>query len=199
MNVCEETFRIYHVCISQKVKRVMMWNLRHITFMWRRRYRQIFKSALTCCCSETFRRIHIKALVIELVFQQSYKLWPAYLPKRALLKQFLLKYARFFRMTILLNTYERLLLVSLENWKTKVHKCSNETNFTTQKFLYSDIISHCSDIRLYITILEILFRSWSVSRCTNHKKFPWCFDTSKFCWFLFGSSIERSYVNVTSK
>ena len=36
----------YHVGISQKVKSVLMWNLQDIFFIWRRRYWQIFKSAL---------------------------------------------------------------------------------------------------------------------------------------------------------
>ena len=37
---------ISHVRISQKVKGVLMWNLQHIIFISRRRYWQIFKSAL---------------------------------------------------------------------------------------------------------------------------------------------------------
>ena len=41
LNVCKKTFHI-----SQKVKSVLMWNLQHIIDIWRRRYRQIFKSAL---------------------------------------------------------------------------------------------------------------------------------------------------------
>ena len=35
-----------HVRTTQKVKRVLMWNRQHIIFIWRRRYWQIFKSAL---------------------------------------------------------------------------------------------------------------------------------------------------------
>ena len=46
LNVCKQTFHISHVRISQKVKGVLMWNLQHIIFIWRRRYCQIFKSAL---------------------------------------------------------------------------------------------------------------------------------------------------------
>ena len=46
LNVCKETFHISHVRISQKVKGVLMWNLRHIIFIWRQRYWQIFKCAL---------------------------------------------------------------------------------------------------------------------------------------------------------
>ena len=46
LNVCEQTFHISYVRISQKVKVVLMWNLQHIIFIWRRRYSKIFKSAL---------------------------------------------------------------------------------------------------------------------------------------------------------
>ena len=46
LNVCKQTFHISHVRISQKVKGVLMWNLQHVIFKWRRRYCQIFKSAL---------------------------------------------------------------------------------------------------------------------------------------------------------
>ena len=38
-------FWIIHL-ISQNIKGVLMWNIRFIIFMWRRRYWQIFKSAL---------------------------------------------------------------------------------------------------------------------------------------------------------
>ena len=41
-----QTFHIYHVRISQNVYGVLMWNLRHIVFMWGRRYWEILKSAL---------------------------------------------------------------------------------------------------------------------------------------------------------
>ena len=45
--VCKQTFRISKVCISQKVKGVIMRNLRGtIFFMWRRMYCKIFISAL---------------------------------------------------------------------------------------------------------------------------------------------------------
>ena len=44
LNVSKQTFHIPHVHISQNVKDVLMWNLQHIIFIWRRRYRQIFKS-----------------------------------------------------------------------------------------------------------------------------------------------------------
>ena len=44
--LCKQTFHISHVHISQKVKDVLMWNLKHIIFIWSRRYWQIFKSAL---------------------------------------------------------------------------------------------------------------------------------------------------------
>ena len=37
MNVCKQTFHISHVHIFQKVKGVLMWNLRHI-FLSRPRY-----------------------------------------------------------------------------------------------------------------------------------------------------------------
>ena len=46
LNVCKETFHVSHVHASQKVKDILMWNVQHIIFMWRRRYWQIFKSAL---------------------------------------------------------------------------------------------------------------------------------------------------------
>ena len=46
LNVCKQTFHISHVCTLQKVKDVLMWNLRHVIFRWRRRFWQIFKSAL---------------------------------------------------------------------------------------------------------------------------------------------------------
>ena len=36
----------YLTCASQYVKGALLWNLRHIVFMWRRRYWQIFKSVL---------------------------------------------------------------------------------------------------------------------------------------------------------
>ena len=48
LNVCKQNFHISHVRISEKVKDVLMWNLWHIIFKWRRRYWQIFKSALVC-------------------------------------------------------------------------------------------------------------------------------------------------------
>ena len=38
-------FTYLNVRISQKLKCVIMWNLRHIIFMWSRRYREILKSA----------------------------------------------------------------------------------------------------------------------------------------------------------
>ena len=44
--LCKQTFHISHVHISQKVKDVLMWNLKHIIFIWSRRYWLIFKSAL---------------------------------------------------------------------------------------------------------------------------------------------------------
>ena len=40
------SFHTSHVRISQKVKGFLMWNLRHIIFIWRRRYWEIFISAL---------------------------------------------------------------------------------------------------------------------------------------------------------
>ena len=46
LNVYKQTFHISHVHISQKVKGVLIWNLQHIIFIWRRRYWQIFRSAL---------------------------------------------------------------------------------------------------------------------------------------------------------
>ena len=46
LNVCKQTFHISHVRISQKVKGVLMWDPQHIISIWRRRYWQIFKSAL---------------------------------------------------------------------------------------------------------------------------------------------------------
>ena len=42
LNLCNQTFHISHVLISQKVKGVLMWKLQHIIFIWRRRYWQIF-------------------------------------------------------------------------------------------------------------------------------------------------------------
>ena len=46
MNVCKQTFHISYVRISQKIKGVFMWNLQYIISIWRRRYWQVFKSAL---------------------------------------------------------------------------------------------------------------------------------------------------------
>ena len=46
LNVCKQTFQISQVRISQKVKGVLMWNLKHAIFIQRQRLRQIFKSAL---------------------------------------------------------------------------------------------------------------------------------------------------------
>ena len=46
LNVCKQPFHITHVCISQKVKSLLVWNLQHIVFIWKRRYWHIFKSAL---------------------------------------------------------------------------------------------------------------------------------------------------------
>ena len=46
LNVCKQTFHICHVRISQQVKGILIWNLQHIIFIWRRKYWQIFKSAL---------------------------------------------------------------------------------------------------------------------------------------------------------
>ena len=34
MNVCEQSFRISHMCISQKVNGIVMWNLRHVFFSY---------------------------------------------------------------------------------------------------------------------------------------------------------------------
>ena len=45
LNVGKQTFHISYVRIFQKVNDVFMWNLQHI-FIWRRRYWQIFTSAL---------------------------------------------------------------------------------------------------------------------------------------------------------
>ena len=45
-NVCKQIFYISRVCISQKVKGVLMWIFWHIIFIRRQRYWQIFKSAL---------------------------------------------------------------------------------------------------------------------------------------------------------
>ena len=44
--VCKQTFHKSQVRISQKVKGIFIWNLQHIIFIWRRRYYQIFKSAV---------------------------------------------------------------------------------------------------------------------------------------------------------
>ena len=46
LNVCKQAFHKSHLCISQKVKGILMWNHQHIIFIWRQRYWQIFKSAL---------------------------------------------------------------------------------------------------------------------------------------------------------
>ena len=46
LNVCKQFYHISHVHVSQNVTGVLMWNLRHIIFMWRRRVWQIFKSAV---------------------------------------------------------------------------------------------------------------------------------------------------------
>ena len=46
LNVCEQTFHIPHVRVSQDVKGVLMGNLQHIIFKSRGTYWQIFKSAL---------------------------------------------------------------------------------------------------------------------------------------------------------
>ena len=47
LNVCKNTFHISHVRISQKVKGVLMWNFRHLVFIWRRRCQCTFKIKLT--------------------------------------------------------------------------------------------------------------------------------------------------------
>ena len=41
-------FNISHLRIPQKLIRSIIWNLRHIMFLWRRSCRKIFKSALVC-------------------------------------------------------------------------------------------------------------------------------------------------------
>ena len=46
LKVFKHTFHLSHVCISQKVKGVLMQNLQHTIFRWRQRYWQIFKSTL---------------------------------------------------------------------------------------------------------------------------------------------------------
>ena len=46
LNVCKQIFYISHLRLSQKVKGVLMWNLQHNIFIWKRRYLQISKSAL---------------------------------------------------------------------------------------------------------------------------------------------------------
>ena len=46
LNVCKQTLHISQVHIFQKVKGVLMGNLRHIIFISRQSYRQIFESAL---------------------------------------------------------------------------------------------------------------------------------------------------------
>ena len=43
---CKQTFHIPHVCISKKIEGVLMLNIQHIIFIWRRRYWRIFKFAL---------------------------------------------------------------------------------------------------------------------------------------------------------
>ena len=50
VSVCLQTNITYMSWVhkSQKVNIVIMWNLRHIIFMWRRRYWQIFISTLVC-------------------------------------------------------------------------------------------------------------------------------------------------------
>ena len=41
-NVCKQTFHIFYVRMSQKVKGVLMWNFQYIIFTWRRRHWQIW-------------------------------------------------------------------------------------------------------------------------------------------------------------
>ena len=35
LNVCKQTFHIPYLLLSQSLTRVLMWNLRHIIFIWR--------------------------------------------------------------------------------------------------------------------------------------------------------------------
>ena len=66
LNVCKQTFHISNVCISQKVKGVLMWNFQHIIFIWRRRYCQIFKSALVNIYSESIINGKTRKIFLEL-------------------------------------------------------------------------------------------------------------------------------------
>ena len=46
LNVCKQTFHKSHMCMSQKVKGVLIWNLEHIIFISRRIQWRVFKPAL---------------------------------------------------------------------------------------------------------------------------------------------------------
>ena len=61
LNVCKQTFHISNVDISQNVKDVLMWNLQHVIFMWRRRYWQILAK---------FCNIHRETAVLESLFNK---------------------------------------------------------------------------------------------------------------------------------
>ena len=47
LNVCKQTFHISYMCISQNVKSVLMWNIWHIIFMWRRRILADFQISIS--------------------------------------------------------------------------------------------------------------------------------------------------------
>ena len=65
LNVCKQTFHISHLRVSQKVKGILMWNLQHIIFIWRRRYWQVFIFALEYLQSNFIKKRlkHIRILV----------------------------------------------------------------------------------------------------------------------------------------
>ena len=60
LNVCKQTFHISHVRISQKLKCILMWNLKDVFFIWRRRYWQILKAALVYLESAKLRVLGAK-------------------------------------------------------------------------------------------------------------------------------------------
>ena len=47
LNICKQTFHISHVHISQKVKGVLLQNIQHIIFIWKRRYWKVFQICIS--------------------------------------------------------------------------------------------------------------------------------------------------------
>ena len=80
-NVSKQTFHISHVCISLKVKGVLMWNLQHVIFVWRQRCWLILRKDFSVCprnasylCHMLSRKLTIKRW-LKIFCQSVQKKW----------------------------------------------------------------------------------------------------------------------------